>query len=100
MTLLTTSRQDILSRGTIRYPRALANTEPATAIREQTVASLHDDLQRLGHTITDIAVVGTPIIARGARWHAIVETDNGDELIVTCRIGLRRRARYDVRHVP
>lgn len=89
-----------LARGRIRFPRTLTEMQRAGAVREQTIASLHDDLQRLGHLITEIVVVGTPVVSRGARWHAIVRTRDGEELIATCRIGIRRRARYDVRRAP
>lgn len=93
-------RSRTVARGRIRFPRTLTEMERAGAVRQQTIASLHEDLQRLGHTVTDVAVLGTPVVARGARWHAIVRTEDGEELVATCRIGLRRRARYDVRSAP
>lgn len=102
MTLVSFSRprRRPVATGRIRFPRTLTDMEHTGAARLQTIASLHDDLERLGHVVTDISVLGTPVVARGARWHAIVRIDTGEELVATCRVGLGRSARYDVRHAP
>jgi len=100
LTAFRRARRRTVATGRIRFPRTLTEMERAGAARLQTIASLHDDLERLGHTVTDVSVVGTPVVARGARWHAIVRIDTGEELVATCRIGLGRSARYDVRHTP